>query len=321
MAQEYTYDLSKPTRDRPCYYTLYSPCQNSSMTDPTVNRDEYRNGSHEYYADEDEDSSSADENSLSTLPSVSRSESSAATRVPPHSQSLFLNFSSNLSPKKTKKKKCLETKRQSAYKVNGVNILNRNNLDSKTAIERIQRRRENHNHVERRRRDIINNTIYEISQVVPHALQQGHKPNKGHILKLALDHIRELRKENKLLKEQSLLINNGSGCTDATTQHTHQPPIQDNSPSTNYAHIVYACSSSTPSVPHMSLDQEKHTSSADQVYRNPTATDPNCVFPQPKPFMQSSDLPVPTPHFPPHPRHFPAIVPPYSSNSQWSQKL
>lgn len=66
----------------------------------------------------------------------------------------------------------------------------RNNLDSKTAIERIQRRRENHNHVERRRRDNINNIIFELSSVVPNATQPGQKPNKGNILKLSLDYIK-----------------------------------------------------------------------------------------------------------------------------------
>jgi hypothetical protein len=69
-------------------------------------------------------------------------------------------------------------------------LYNRNNLDSKTAIERIQRRRENHNHVERRRRDNINNTIFELSNIVPNAAQPGQKPNKGNILKLSLDYIK-----------------------------------------------------------------------------------------------------------------------------------
>ncbi|KAI8328103.1 helix-loop-helix DNA-binding domain-containing protein [Chlamydoabsidia padenii] len=104
-------------------------------------------------------------------------------------QALFLNFSSDLSPQKVNKapKKC---KRQAAYRVNGVNILNRNNLDSKTVIERIQKRRENHNHVERRRRDNINSTILELSQIVPNALQPNQKPNKGNILKLTLDYVK-----------------------------------------------------------------------------------------------------------------------------------
>jgi hypothetical protein len=70
-----------------------------------------------------------------------------------------------------------------------LNNNNRKNLDSKTVIERIQKRRENHNHVERRRRDCINNTILEISKVVPNASLPGQKPNKGAVLQLALDHI------------------------------------------------------------------------------------------------------------------------------------
>ncbi|KAI8149463.1 hypothetical protein BJV82DRAFT_504378 [Fennellomyces sp. T-0311] len=109
----------------------------------------------------------------------------ALTKQPP--QALFLNFTTDLSPQMPKKK---TKKRQTAYRVNGVNILNRNEVDSKTAIERIQRRRENHNHIERKRRDNINNTILQISQVVPDAGQQpGQRPNKGRVLQLALAYI------------------------------------------------------------------------------------------------------------------------------------
>ncbi|KAI8336689.1 hypothetical protein BC941DRAFT_427786 [Chlamydoabsidia padenii] len=114
-------------------------------------------------------------------------------------QVLFLNFTSDLSPKFTpSQKKPTTPGKKAAYRVNGVNILNRKNLDSKTAIERIQRRRENHNHVERRRRDTINNTIYELSQVVPNALQTGQKPHKGNILKATLDYILVLQAENQM---------------------------------------------------------------------------------------------------------------------------
>ncbi|CAO3613804.1 unnamed protein product [Cunninghamella echinulata] len=116
-------------------------------------------------------------------------------------QALFLNFSSDLSPQKVNRKP-KKSKRQAAYRVNGVNILNRNNLDSKTAIERIQRRRENHNHVERRRRDNINNTILELSQIIPNACQHGQKPNKGNILKLTLEYVKQLQLENESLKNK-----------------------------------------------------------------------------------------------------------------------
>ncbi|KAF9925442.1 hypothetical protein BGZ65_007755, partial [Modicella reniformis] len=43
-----------------------------------------------------------------------------------------------------------------AYDVGGINILNKKSLDSKVALDKIKRRRETHNRVERRRRDCIN---------------------------------------------------------------------------------------------------------------------------------------------------------------------
>jgi hypothetical protein len=79
--------------------------------------------------------------------------------------------------------------RQSAYKINGVNIMNRNSLDSRTALEMIRRRRENHNHVERRRRDTLNSTILQIAEILPNCSSTA-KLNKGTILRLALDHLR-----------------------------------------------------------------------------------------------------------------------------------
>ncbi|CDS05766.1 hypothetical protein LRAMOSA08294 [Lichtheimia ramosa] len=123
---------------------------------------------------------------------------------PPPNGPLFLKFSADLSSHQKTAKKVNKPKRQTTYLVNGVNILNRNEVDSKTAIERIQRRRENHNHVERRRRDNINNTILQISQLVPEAQQHqtGQKPNKGKVLEQALDYIQALQKENQELRQQ-----------------------------------------------------------------------------------------------------------------------
>ncbi|KAK3817290.1 MAG: hypothetical protein J3Q66DRAFT_183216 [Benniella sp.] len=43
-----------------------------------------------------------------------------------------------------------------AYDVGGVNILNKKPVDSRTALDKLKRRRETHNRVERRRRDCIN---------------------------------------------------------------------------------------------------------------------------------------------------------------------
>ncbi|KAI9480403.1 MAG: helix-loop-helix DNA-binding domain-containing protein [Benjaminiella poitrasii] len=96
-------------------------------------------------------------------------------------------------------------------------------------FEKRRRRRESHNAVERRRRDNINERIYELSTLLPDHLidsvpassnvmsiapgQSGTnaKPiNKGTILKLSVDHIKELRDEistykNRILELESLI--------------------------------------------------------------------------------------------------------------------
>ncbi|KAK9767868.1 hypothetical protein K7432_001974 [Basidiobolus ranarum] len=110
---------------------------------------------------------------------------------------LFLNFNADLNPQNTTKKP--KPKKATTYKVNGVNILNRKSLDSKTVMERLKRRRENHNHVERKRRDNINHTILEISQLIPHEAATNAKLNKGSILRLAADYIKEIQAENRRL--------------------------------------------------------------------------------------------------------------------------
>ncbi|KAI8069539.1 hypothetical protein BC940DRAFT_20943 [Gongronella butleri] len=83
----------------------------------------------------------------------------------------------------------------------------RKDVDSRTVVERIQRRREYHNYVERRRRDTINNTILALSEVVPDAIQPGQKPHKGKILKATLDYIMQLQAENDAFRQQF-----GDGC-------------------------------------------------------------------------------------------------------------
>ncbi|KAJ1953975.1 hypothetical protein IWQ62_005870, partial [Dispira parvispora] len=118
----------------------------------------------------------------------------------PNNKPLFLNFTSDLSPFTATRKP--KTRRPNVYRVSGVNILNRNSVDSKTVMERIQRRRENHNYVERRRRDNINLTITELSQVLPDAVKQGVKLNKGSVLRLAVDYIREVQMENRIMRSE-----------------------------------------------------------------------------------------------------------------------
>ncbi|KAI9487842.1 MAG: hypothetical protein EXX96DRAFT_473971 [Benjaminiella poitrasii] len=218
-----------------------------------IKQEELNNDADDFdmHMDEDEDSDcdfSPDESSTPP-PSSSPSSSTSTSIIPlatttnatlannnnkrPVTQALFLNFTSDLSPQKMSKKKN-KPKKQTAYRVNGVNILNRNNLDSKTAIERIQRRRENHNHVERRRRDNINNIIFELSSVVPNAIQQGQKPNKGNILKLSLDYIKELQAENNMLKERMNQCASCSHLLSSISPHLNAA-IQQDKTTTNFS--------------------------------------------------------------------------------------
>ncbi|KAJ1938742.1 hypothetical protein FBU59_004347, partial [Linderina macrospora] len=116
---------------------------------------------------------------------------------------LFLNFTAELAPFSASKK---QKKKSNVYKVSGVNILNRNSVDSKTALERLQRRRENHNFVERRRRDNINHTITTLSTLIPYCTEEGVKLNKGSILHMAVEYIQDLQDINAALVEENIRL-------------------------------------------------------------------------------------------------------------------
>lgn len=68
-------------------------------------------------------------------------------------------------------------------------------------LEKRRRRRESHNAVERRRRDLINEKIRELSQIVPDLIRDD-KLNKGVILTKSVDYILTLQNENAQLKMQ-----------------------------------------------------------------------------------------------------------------------
>ncbi|KAG2177226.1 hypothetical protein INT43_007883 [Umbelopsis isabellina] len=128
---------------------------------------------------------------------------------------MFINFSSDMSDGGFKGRR----KYKRAYKVNGVNILNRSEIDSKTMIERLKRRKENHNHIERKRRDHINNTIYELAEVLPDANPNDCKLNKGNILKATLQHIKDLQAENLTFRLQLQNIQSRASTPNATAHH------------------------------------------------------------------------------------------------------
>ncbi|XP_072281683.1 upstream stimulatory factor 2 isoform X2 [Pyxicephalus adspersus] len=68
---------------------------------------------------------------------------------------------------------------------------------------RDERRRAQHNEVERRRRDKINNWIVQLSKIIPDCNTESSKTgaSKGGILSKACDYIRELRQTNQRMQE------------------------------------------------------------------------------------------------------------------------
>ncbi|KAM9823750.1 upstream stimulatory factor 2 [Neosynchiropus ocellatus] len=71
-----------------------------------------------------------------------------------------------------------------------------------TRAPRDERRRAQHNEVERRRRDKINNWIVTLSKIIPDcSIDSRTGASKGVILSKACDYIRELRQNNQRLQE------------------------------------------------------------------------------------------------------------------------
>ncbi|CAO3667546.1 unnamed protein product [Rhizopus stolonifer] len=129
-----------------------------------------------------------------------------------------------------------------------------NQKSHQEVFEKRRRRRESHNAVERRRRDNINERIQELSTLLPdHLLDSvpassnvmtvttgqsgvnGKPINKGTILKLSVDHIKELRDQisgckNKI-KELEHLIEMAQQENDSTqllnTQYLNRIPRQE----------------------------------------------------------------------------------------------
>ncbi|XP_074836903.1 upstream stimulatory factor 1 isoform X3 [Carettochelys insculpta] len=74
---------------------------------------------------------------------------------------------------------------------------------------RDEKRRAQHNEVERRRRDKINNWIVQLSKIIPDCSMENTKSgqSKGGILSKACDYIQELRQSNHRLSEELQSLN------------------------------------------------------------------------------------------------------------------
>ncbi|KAG0023470.1 hypothetical protein BGZ80_009337 [Entomortierella chlamydospora] len=94
-----------------------------------------------------------------------------------------------------------------AYDVGGVNILNKKPVDSKTALDKIKRRRETHNRVERRRRDCINQLIEELTSLLPRDDDDSQsKCHRVNVLRTAVAHIQKLTQQNEDLNRQLAVL-------------------------------------------------------------------------------------------------------------------
>ncbi|KAF9168130.1 hypothetical protein DFQ26_001307 [Actinomortierella ambigua] len=88
-----------------------------------------------------------------------------------------------------------------SFDLAGVNILNRKPLDTKTALDKLQRRRETHNRVERKRRDCINQLIDDLTRLLPpkHLQEVTSKCHRVNVLRGAVAHIKFLHDTNDSL--------------------------------------------------------------------------------------------------------------------------
>ncbi|KAG0275300.1 hypothetical protein BGZ95_008941 [Linnemannia exigua] len=85
-----------------------------------------------------------------------------------------------------------------SFDLAGVNILNRKPLDARTALDKLQRRRETHNRVERKRRDCINQLIDDLTKLLPpkHLEEASSKCHRVNVLRGAVAHIKFLSDSN-----------------------------------------------------------------------------------------------------------------------------
>ncbi|KAF9537009.1 hypothetical protein EC957_009048 [Mortierella hygrophila] len=85
-----------------------------------------------------------------------------------------------------------------SFDLAGVNILNRKPMDARTALDKLQRRRETHNRVERKRRDCINQLIDDLTKLLPpkHLEEASSKCHRVNVLRGAVAHIKFLSESN-----------------------------------------------------------------------------------------------------------------------------
>ncbi|KAL1920586.1 uncharacterized protein VTP21DRAFT_963 [Calcarisporiella thermophila] len=140
---------------------------------------------------------------------------------------------------------------------NGASILHRKNVDSSIVLERMQKRREAHSRLERKRRDVINQLLGNLVQAIPKTKDQGEKIHRTVVLQEACGYIKELQekiadleRENKGLKVENENLRRGSLSPPSSATSF---PLSDREESPDYCK-------------HESVDEEhKHLSSSSDI--------------------------------------------------------
>ncbi|KAJ9078831.1 hypothetical protein DSO57_1002463 [Entomophthora muscae] len=87
------------------------------------------------------------------------------------------------------------------YNIHGVNLLNREPLEICEIEERIKRRKAQHTKVERRRRELLNNSIETLATLLPPSHIDHNSSNaRGLILQKTILYLSALKEENANLK-------------------------------------------------------------------------------------------------------------------------
>ncbi|KAG0244471.1 hypothetical protein BGX31_009136 [Mortierella sp. GBA43] len=138
-------------------------------------------------------SSSTASKSIQAKPAASSSKKEPSSDSKPSATLKTFRFEGSISSETYKTTK--------SFDLAGVNILNRKPLDTRTALDKLQRRRETHNRVERKRRDCINQLIDDLTRLLPpkHLEQVTSKCHRVNVLRGAVAHIKFLAEQNSTL--------------------------------------------------------------------------------------------------------------------------
>ncbi|KAI9145347.1 hypothetical protein BKA69DRAFT_568083 [Paraphysoderma sedebokerense] len=147
-------------------------------------------------------------------------------------------------------------------------------------LQKIKKRKENHNIIERRRRDHINATIQLLGTLLPPSLCKDQKLHKGLILSLTVDHIKLLAAENEVLRGECKRLRKAAGMgrsvelsqieSGAITVGNTHVKIEESDYSVGMDRTEYPVTSNNPSAPSPALA----TTQSNQAVPASTTADP-----------------------------------------------